>query len=147
MPIFLALVFSFFESGWLMTRTIMQDAALERVIRGLRIDQDTTVTSNGLKRDLCERSLIFEDCEANTMVEMVTLRSDSDRIPDRPPSCRHAGQTPPFVPGGQSDFIFIRVCTVVRPLTPLIGLAVALPDERSGAFGIVSLSGFVNEPR
>jgi Flp pilus assembly protein TadG len=30
LPLFLAMVFSIFEAGWLMTQTIMQDGALER---------------------------------------------------------------------------------------------------------------------
>lgn len=146
-PLFFAIVFSFFESGWLMTRTVMQDAALTRVIRELRVDVDMPVTASDIKREICGRSLVFSDCEANTMVEMVTLRSASDIIPSTQASCRHGGQTPPFVPGARGAFVFVRVCTTVKPITPMIGLAVALPDDATGSFGIVSAGGFVNEPQ
>ena len=42
--------------------------------------------------------------------------------------------------------MFVRACFVVSPLTPGLGLGLALPKDETGALRIIAKSGFVNEP-
>jgi len=147
LPLFLALVFSIFEAGWMMTQTIMQDGALNRIVRQLRISDNAAISADELKQRICAQAMVFTDCKTQTRVELVALRSPTDTIPDTAAGCVHRGTVPPYRAGERSELMFVRVCTSVRPITPMLGLAVALPEAGTGAYGIVSYAAFVNEPQ
>ena len=146
-PLFLAMVFSIFEAGWLMTQTIMQDGALNRIVRQLRIADNAAISADDLKQRICAQAMVFTDCAANTTVELIALSNASDTIPETVARCVHRGTVPAYRPGERSELMFVRVCTSVRPMTPMLGLAVALPDGDTGAYGINSYAAFVNEPQ
>jgi Flp pilus assembly protein TadG len=145
-PIFFAMVFSAFEGGWLMTRAILQDAAVNKVVRELRIGNTDLITADAVKTRICDEAMILGDCRASTVVELIVMKDDSSIVPNDRAPCRHRGSAPAFNAGARADFMFVRVCTSVKPITPWIGLAAALPDDETGAYGIVSKAAFVNEP-
>jgi hypothetical protein len=51
-----------------------------------------------------------------------------------------------FNAGARSSIVYVRACFVVSPLTPGMGLAMALSKDATGAVRIVSKSAFANEP-
>lgn len=144
-PVFLAIAFSICEAGWLMARTIMQDSALNRVVRDLRLNENASISASEVRSRLCDHAVILLDCETNTTVELVPL-GGSGELPDDRAKCVHRGTVPAYTPGDRSEFMFVRICTSINPVAPYLGLAVALPNEETGAFGIVSKAAFVNEP-
>ena len=144
-PLFLAMVFSIFEAGWLMTQTIMQDGALNRIVRQLRIADNAAISADDLKQRICAQAMVFTDCAANTTVELIALSNASDTIPETVARCVHRGTVPAYRPGERSELMFVRVCTSVRPMTPMLGLAVALPDGDTGAKGPASDCGTTSQ--
>ncbi len=116
-------------------------------MRQLRIADNAALSADELRRRICAQAVVFVDCAASTRVELVSLASPSDTIPEKAAGCVHRGTVPPYRPGERSELMFVRVCTSVRPMTPLLGLAIALPEGDTGAYGIISYAAFVNEPQ
>lgn len=149
-PVVMAMIFSFFEAGWLMTRSMMLDRGLDLAVREVRIGAADHFTHAEFKTLICAHSLVFrEGCEASVVVEMIPVASPAD-LPDRNAVCvdrtTDIAPTVRYDPGARSEIVFIRACMMIDPLTPGLGLAMHLPRDASGGVALVSYSAFVNEP-
>lgn len=149
LPLLLALVFSIFEAGWMMTRTMLLDRALDITIRSVRTGKDAPRNQMEMKRAVCGHMIIVPDCEASMLIEMRGVASASD-FPTSAASCVDRGETIQpsvgFGTGGGGSLILVRACLVTDPLAPFIGLGLAMPKDSKGGYSIVSISAFMNEP-
>lgn len=148
-PFFIALVFSVFEAGWLMTRAMMLERGVDIAARAVRLGLDPTLTHEDLKDVVCEHSMILMNCDRDLVLELVEMDLDKD-YPQNDPNCTdRTGAIEPvisFTPGGRERIMFIRACMVIDPIMPGMGLGLTLPKDSSGGFQLVSYAAFMNEP-
>lgn len=148
-PVLLALVFSTLEAGWIMVQSIMLDRALDTTVRELRIGSFANPTQAAMRQRICAEAFVLVNCNSALALEMFHITNGSGYPAD---SARCVNRDSPiapvlrFTPGGRTETVFVRACFVVEPLTPGIGLGLALPKDSSGAHRIIAKSGFVNEP-
>jgi len=154
-PALFTLVFSVFEVGWLASKIMMLDRAVDLTVRDLRIGALPNPTHDGLKALICDRALIFADCFSSLALELTPV-SGSFGVGlggglAAAPAC--VDRTQPGIapvvtinPGSQSQNMMVRACVVVDPLMPGMGVGLRLPKDASGGYRMVSASAFVNEP-
>ncbi len=148
-PLFFAIVFSMFESGWLMTRSMMLDRGLDLAVRDVRLDILKNPTHTQMKERVCQYARILEDCKT-TMILQLNEISVGGGYPSANANCfdRTETVTPVinFTPGARSRLMFVRACIVVDPIFPGLGLGLKMPKDPSGGITMISYSAFVNEP-
>ena len=156
-PLIFAIFFSVLEAGILMTRTVMLERAVSLTVRDLRIDNidSSLLNEEGLKQVVCNRAIVFADCTQSIALDLVPLgdsfgASLANQIATET-SCvdRTATDPNPVVtvdPGSRTENMFVRVCVVVDPILPGIGLGLRLPKDASGGVRISTFSAFRNEP-
>jgi len=147
-PVYLAIMFSMFEAGWLMTQSMMLERALDITVRDLRLGVQTDVSHDNFKTIICDNASIIKDCEANVLLEMVPINSAAD-VPTTTICRDRSSNVDPvvsFSTGARSEIMYLRACVVIDPLIPGMGLGLHLPLDETGGFALVSYSAFVNEP-
>lgn len=149
-PLFFALVFSVFETGWVMTQSVMLERSLDRSVRHLRVGgPGAPKTYDAFATQLCHEAMVIPNCRSRVMVEMFVVRQASD-FPANGAQCVNTAQpaqtTPIYRPDNRSDVLFVRACVVIDPMTPGLGVALALPRDPSHGFRVVAASAYMNEP-
>ena len=149
-PLFFAIMFSCFEAGWIMVQETMLDRAVDLVVREIRIAPDgLNFDQATIRSKICKKTIVIQNCENSLLVEMIPINKSSD-FPNDSARCvnRETKVNPIFryTPGGRSQVVFMRACVIVDLITPLMGLALALPKDSSGGFALVSSTAFMNEP-
>ncbi len=148
-PLLIAIVFSTFELGWITTRQMMLDRGLNLTIRDLRLGRIPNPTHNTLKALVCDRSLILRDCINSIHMELIPM-SLATGLPAAPTQCvDRTGVIAPvenFTAGVEEDIMYVRVCVIVDPLMPGMGLGAALNKDASGGMAMVAFSAFKREP-
>lgn len=148
-PILFALLFGTIEAGWTMLQSIMLDRALDSTVRLLRIGSLTNPTQEKVRDTICEQTVVLADCKTSLALEFVPILTSASYPSDSARCIDRTGKIKPvlrFDPGMRTQTVFVRACYVVDPLTPGLGLGLALPKDESGAYRIIAKSGFVNEP-
>ena len=147
-PVFLALVFSMFEAGWLMTQSMMLERGLDLTVRDLRIGSYDKLTHTEFKKTICSNSQIIRNCEENIVLEMVPVNSVADVPSTTVCRDRTTTDTPvtTFTPGAETQITFIRACVIIDPIMPGMGLGLHLPKDESGGMALVTYSAYVSEP-
>ncbi|MBJ3786735.1 TadE/TadG family type IV pilus assembly protein [Devosia sediminis] len=150
LPLLVVLTASTLEAGWIMVQTIMLDRALDQTVRELRVGTFANPTQQTMREQVCARAVVLNDCENTMALELFEITPAGAGYPTDSSRCvnRDSPIAPVlrFTPGGRSTIMFVRACFVVSPLTPGLGLGLALPKDASGAMRILAKSAFVNEP-
>lgn len=148
-PLLLAMVCATLETGWIMVQTIMLDRALDLTIRDLRVGLLVNPTQQSMREQVCERALVLANCNQTLALELIPILSEAS-YPTDAEHCINRGSTVApvlrFNGGGPSQTMFVRACFVVSPMTPFIGVGLAIPKDETGAMRIIAKSGFINEP-
>lgn len=151
-PILIAIFSASFESGLFMTREIMLEQSLDIVMRELRLGHyPGTVTTDKLKTEICSRTVVFENCTANLMIELQQISTTTFAFPAAATECRNLSQ--PMKPsvnlqiGKENELMMVRACIVVQALFPTTGIGLSLTrTSNGGGVEIVAVSAFSNEP-
>lgn len=150
-PLYLAAVFSVFESGWLMTKNMMLERGLDQTIREIRLGNSGLTQHNDFKEQVCRFARILNDCMDTMLIEVTPLTTAAD-IPAGAAVCRDRATPPPdpatlnFNVGMGGDTMYVRACVIVDPIFPGLGLGLQLPKDGTGGFQMIAYSAFVNEP-
>lgn len=149
-PVLMTVFMAAFESGLLMTRSIMLEQSLDMTMRELRLGRIPDPSNDTLKREICSRTVIFEDCEQRIMIEMQRINTTNWSMPSTPVTCvdREEDVQPVTMLqiGQQNDIMMMRVCVVMDPLFPSTGIGLNMPKDAQGGYGLLAYSAFVNEP-
>ena len=148
-PMLFAVVFSTIEAGWTMVQTIMLDRALDKTVRSLRIGAFANPTQDNVRAAICGEAFVLVDCSTMLTVEFIPIVNASSYPTDGARCINRGTAIKPvlrFDAGQRAQTVFVRACFVVDPLTPGLGLGLALPKDETGALRIIAKSGFVNEP-
>lgn len=148
-PVLLALIFSTFEAGWMVTKATMLDRALDTVVRKIRIGAaGAPTTQDQIRTAVCNETLVIFDCLSSLTVEMTDVSSTA--FPASGAVCVDRGSSVApvvsFATGNRGSIMYVRACATTDPLTPLLGLALAMPKDSKGGYYLLSSSAFVNEP-
>ncbi len=148
-PVLIWIVFSTFELGWMTTRQMMLDRGLSLTIRDLRLGKIPNPTHDGLKNLICDRATILRDCVNSIHMELVPM-SLLAGLPQTSTQCvDRTGEIAPvenFTSGVEEDIMFVRICVVVDPLMPGMGIGAGLNLLDGGGFAMVAHSAFKREP-
>ena len=149
-PIIMMIFMASFESGLLMTRSIMLEQSVDMTMRELRLGHFTSVTNHLLKREICALTVIFPDCTDNMKIELERVSTTTWDMPATPTHCinRHETAEPvvSMSAGTDNDLMMVRVCVVLEAMFPTTGIALDLPLDEDGGYGLVARSAFVVEP-
>lgn len=132
-----------------MVQTIMLDRALDTTIRDLRIGLVANPTLASVRTRVCGNAVVLFDCDKTLALEFIPIKSDADYPSDADRCVDRSSKVAPvlrFDPGARSQTVFVRACFVVDPLTPGLGLGMALPKDSTGGYRLVAKSAFANEP-
>jgi len=136
-PLYLGLVFSTFEAGWMMTKSMMLERAVDLTARDYRLGIGTVPSHNQLKDTICERALIIRDCDSTIMVTHLPVAGPTD-IP-RDKTCREVNGK-----AIQDQMVFLRACIAVKPIFPGIAQRMHLPLDAAGDFALAAYSAYVS---
>jgi len=150
LPLIMAVFMASFESGLLMTRSILLEQSVDMTMRELRLGHYPAVTSKRLKNEICSRTIIFPDCEDNIKIEMQRVSTSTWNFPVTPEHCINRREdAEPVISlnaGQQNDLMVLRVCVVLDAMFPSTGIAMKLPLDDDGGYGLVARTAFVTEP-
>jgi hypothetical protein len=149
-PILITIFMASFESGLLMTRQIMLEQAVDITMRELRLGHYPAPDADLLKTEICSRTVIISDCQANIMIEMTRVSTTTWTMPSTNVTCVDRGQDVQPVTalqiGQQNDIMLVRVCVVQDAMFPSTGIGLKLPKDGKGGYDVVTVSAFVTEP-
>lgn len=150
-PLFITLLLCTVEAGMLMVRHTMVDRALDITVRDLRLGRYTNPTVAQLRQDICSRTVVMPNCMNDLMIEMRPVSRTTWSLPTGRQPCVDRNLTiqpaTTFIPGGENELVLIRVCALFDPLFPTTPYGLRLPLDPSGAYQLLAMSSFVNEPR
>ena len=149
-PLLITIFMASFESGLLMIRSIMLEQSVDMTMRELRLGHYTLPDAALLKTEICKRTVIFKDCEANITIEMTRINTSNWALPASGVACiDRAQELQPvlaFQRDQQNDVMLVRVCVVQDALFPTTGIGLGLPKDGHGGYGVITTSAFVTEP-
>lgn len=150
-PVFMVLIFSSMELGFVMMRHVMLERALDLTVRDLRLGRIVAPSHDKILTRLCAHSALLPNCEKSVLLELRRIAAEDWTPFETGPTCvdRTAEVQPvtEFNEGSTNDLMLVRACVKVDPLMPTTGLGLALTKDKSGAYALVTSAAFVNEPR
>lgn len=149
-PVIMMIFMASFESGLLMIRSIMLERAVDMTMGELRLGHYPAVTNKLLKTEICSRTVVFANCIDNMKIEMDRVSTTTWNFPATPNRCvnRRAEAEPvvSFTTPTDKDLMFVRVCVVLQAMFPSTGMALKLPMDADGGYGLITRTAFVVEP-
>ncbi len=161
LPILFSIFMMSFEAGLLMMRSVLLERATDLTMRELRLGNYENPTSELLKAEICDRTVIINNCNASIRIELQPVNQVTWALPNAAAECTDRDepiQIPEtFDAGSQNQLMLVRVCVLQRAIFPTLGLG----DDRAfvglgeglvennpgfGEYGLVATSTFVNEP-
>lgn len=151
MPLLFTIFAAALESGLMMVRWTSIDRASDMVIRSLRLGQYTNPDAIMLRREVCDRTFMIENCFENTVVDIRRINRTTFQMPDAGTPCVTRTDTviqpvTEVTPGQQNDLMLIRVCVTVNALFAGSTFAVPITYDEQGGYAIAVASVYVNEP-
>lgn len=149
-PLFITIFMASFESGLLMVRSILLDQAVDITMRELRLGHLNLPDEDMLRTQICSRTIIFADCEANMLVELDRVSTSNWQMPAEPTQCVNRDEEiDPVVSlqiGQQNDVMLLRICVIQDAIFPTTGIGLGLSVDANGGYALISRSAFVVEP-
>ena len=157
-PIFIALMLSIVEIGWVgFSQTVTIDAITDvgRLVRtgqiqNISITDDPNAQRNAVFEVVCRYAKIYGNCSENVTVEVQAFKSfaELEEASSEPIICQNSAQDAVdnlgFNPGGDSSIVRVRVCILYETLNPAIGLSLRKTNGQPNR--LISQLLFHNEP-
>jgi Flp pilus assembly pilin Flp len=148
-PLVFVVVFSVFESGWLMTQYMMLDRGLDLAVRDVRLGIDPEADHDSIRDAVCENAHILKDCRNSLVLEMIPIASAAD-VPSTTAPCVDRSSddktVTTFSTGTRSAIMYVRACAIIDPIFPGMGLGLQLNKDATGGYALLASAAFVNEP-
>jgi hypothetical protein len=163
LPILFSIFMMSFEAGLLMMRSVLLERATDITMRELRTGNIPNPTLANLKTEICNRTVIINDCETSISIFLEPISQVTWAFPAGGTQCVDrdiAGDIDPSTEpdiGSQNELMLVRVCVLQRAIFPTLGLgddrafvglgeSLVEQDPGYGEYGLVVTSTFVNEP-
>lgn len=149
-PVIMMIFIASIESGVMMTRYVLLERSVDIVMRNLRLGEYTAPTAAFLKTEICDRSTILSDCEANITIALEPIDQTTWTFPSRSAGCvdrtNNISPSLTYNPGSAHEIVMVRVCVIQDAVFPTTSLGLNLPKDEKGGYGLITTSAFVNEP-
>ena len=149
-PILMTIFMGSFESGLLMTRSVMLEQSVDITMRELRLGHYANPDAAKLKLEICNRSVIFNDCQNNILIELTRISKTTWTLPTTSTSCINRDAefqvADTMMALTENELMLIRVCVRQDLLFPTSGLGLKLATDSEGGYGLTATSAFVVEP-
>lgn len=149
-PFFVGVFLSAFDVAMMNLRAVMMERATDQVVRAIRLSSGATLDYDTVKSDICTQAFMIPDCENTLMIELIAVNTTSwNGLQNRPACVARGNPIQPLVKfknGVQNELMLMRVCAVVDPFFPGIGVGRSMPKDPSGGYQVIATSAFVNEP-
>ncbi|MEQ8923294.1 MAG: pilus assembly protein [Roseovarius confluentis] len=149
-PFFVGVFLSSFDVAMMNLRAVMLERATDQVVRAIRLSSGANLSYDVVKDDICGLAYMIPDCDNTLRIQLqpvdmttwtgVTGTADCvDRDNPMQPLVK-------FENGQQNELMLIRVCAIVDPFFPGIGVGRTMPKDATGGYQVTASSAFVNEP-
>ncbi len=149
-PFFFALFVSAFEVAIMNMRAVMLERATDIVVRDIRLGGGAALDYDSILGNICALAGIIPDCVETTRIELQPVDTDSWAGLSSTVDCikRDEDIQPviKFRNGLENEMMLMRVCSIVDPIFPTVGVGRSMPVDSSGGYQIISSTAFVNEP-
>lgn len=150
-PLFVTLLVSSVEIGFITIRHTMLDRAVDLTVRDIRLGTGNAPQYSDIRDAICERAPVIPDCEDNVKIEMIRMDLRAWTPPPADYDCvNHAEQVQPvrtFTNGMENEMMLLRICAMFEPIFPLAGLGRDLKSNSpTGYTAMVTATAFVQEP-
>jgi hypothetical protein len=149
-PFVFAMIVATFDAGLLMTKYVVLENALDRVVRDVRLtgiaEGDAGVAY--FKQEVCDIAALIKDCEVSLHVEMIPIDTATSFTPAAVTCVDRNADNPPansFSTGEPNDIVYIRACLVVDRYFPS-ALSGIFTVDGSGGIQLIADSAYVVEP-
>ena len=150
-PFFFAVFVSAFEVAIMNMRAVMLERATDVVVRDIRLSSGAALDYNEILTDICDLANIIPDCMEATKIELQPVDTTNWAGLSAEVDCiKREEEIQPLVKfqnGQQDELMLVRVCAVVDPIFPTVGVGRTIPKDVTGAYRIIASSAFVNEPQ
>ena len=149
-PFFVGVFLSAFDVAMMNLRAVMLERATDTVVRQIRLSSGSQLNYDTVLADLCTQSFMIPDCMNTLRIELQPVNTTSwNGLENRPDCVARNNPIQPLVKfrnGVENELMLIRVCAVVDPIFPGIGVGRTMPKDDSGGYQVIASSAFVNEP-
>ncbi|MFN3937544.1 MAG: TadE/TadG family type IV pilus assembly protein [Gemmobacter sp.] len=149
-PLIMMIFLASFEAGMVMLRRVALERSLDVVVRDLRLGNYENPTHDLIKLEMCENAWLLPNCFNSVRLELRPVSRTTWDVFTNAAACVDRDEVlqpaTTFVPGGENQLMLIRACVVLDPFFPTTRLGLRLPLDATGAYQVVAMSAFVNEP-
>ena len=149
-PFFIAIFLSAFDMAAMNIRAVSLERATDQVVRSIRLGGGSTVAYDKVLSDVCNRVFMIDDCKNSVKIELQKVATNSWTLPSPDADCsKRDGTIRPargFANGAENELMLVRVCAIVDPFFPNIGVGRSMPKTDDGGYWVIASSAFVNEP-
>ena len=149
-PIFFTVFVSAFELAMMNTRAVLLERATDIVVRDIRLNQGADYEYADIRDGICEMSFAIPGCVGAIKIEMTPVSTDTwGTLPTEVDCINRQESVDPivnFTNGVENELMLVRVCAVIDPFFPTVGIGRTMPKDGTGGYIITASSAFVNEP-
>jgi hypothetical protein len=150
-PMFVFLLVSAVELGFITMRHTMLDRAVDLTVRDIRLGTGSAPQYEQIRDTICARAPVIPNCQSNVKLEMIRMDLRNWQAPPADYDCvDHAEEVQPvrtFTNGMENEMILLRICAMFQPIFPLSGLGRDLKESSvNGYKAMVTATAFVQEP-
>jgi Flp pilus assembly protein TadG len=151
-PMFMAIFFAAFESGYLMLRNVMLERSVDLAVRELRLGDPQPPTFDEFKQQICDNTYFISNCADRVQVQLRPVNMTTWGPLNGDPRCIDVESAlDPFdqteyAVGGNNELMMVRVCALFQPMFPTTGLGLNMQYDGQGNYALVVTTAFVNEP-
>lgn len=150
-PFFVGVFVSAFEVAMMNTRAVMMERAMDLTVREIRLSSGSELDYDEILASVCQKSTLIPDCLNTIKIELQSVNKlNFTGIAHRPDCVKRNQPIQPalrFKNGTENELMLIRICAVVDPFFPGVGVGRSMPKDESGGYQIIASSAFVNEPK
>ncbi len=150
-PFFVGVFLSSFDVAMMNIRAVMVEQAMDKAVRRIRLSSGSNLNYNQIVKDICEDAYLIPDCRKSLRIQMTPVSTNDWAGMQNDIECVKRNQ--PIQPllnfknGVENELMLIRICAIVDPIFPGIGVGRSMPKDDSGGYQIMASSAFVNEPK
>lgn len=154
-PVFAMILTSSIEMGIITVRQTLLERGLDIAMREVRVGTEANYTHDQVRGMICDGAVIFENCEANLRLEMISSDPRNyTKLPNTVDCVQHAaGESEvlnpvrEFTAGQAHELMIVRACMLYDPVFPTSQLALDRTTDQNGKSALVAVSAFNQEPR
>ena len=150
-PFFVGVFLSSYDVAMMNMRAVMMEQAMDKAVRRIRLSSGATLNYGQIKNDICQDAYLIPDCNSSLRIEMTPVDTDTWAGMTDSVDCVQRGQSVQplvkFKNGAENELMLMRICVIVDPVFPGIGVGRSMPKDESGGYKIIASSAFVNEPK